>query len=117
MRKLILLLGGIPKSIRRIICKILPVTTKFQTALESGYADDLVKLIPGTTDDTIRTALVLALSEFNDMLRRANGAHETKVIMGAIATSATKWADGRKHDTPEYRAMFERVYQESKTAA
>jgi len=116
MRKLILLFGGIPASIRRICNKILPITTKILAALQSGYADDICKLIPGDTDNTIRIGLISALQELQIALKAITDEHVRKDLMGAVVANAMVIIDGKQHSSGEYRAMFDKVYQETKTA-
>lgn len=116
MRKLLIFLGRVPNSIRKISAKVLQVTTKMLELLESDVAITATKLIPGESDESLRIALIMALQAFESVLKDAKTRRERKSVAKQMATYMVAKIDGNQMPLVDYDHCFERVFQEQKTA-
>lgn len=117
MKQFILWLGRVPGSIKKIIDKVLRITTVIIAFLKSDTALLVTNIIPGEQDEAIRQALILALEAFKDAIdnvRKTKDVKAYKKLAGAIGAHMTATLDKNDADQATYVQCFERVYQQSK---
>ena len=117
MRKLMLIFGRVPSSIRRITDKVLQATTWLVNVLESAPVEVATKIIPGEYDDLLRMSLIAALDVFNDRLKAAKSKRERKHIAKEIADRMVATLDGKKLSDGEYATLVQKVFDEKNVAA